>query len=79
MTFSVYGAEEKKLSVILEEKKYYYSALNEFFKETYNREILKQDLTRLEELLYFTGIELLEDYEPSMLVKFPSSSILDNL
>lgn len=74
MSVSAFAAEEKKLSVKMEEKKYYYSALNEFFKETYNREILKKDLTRLEELLYFTGIELLEDYEPSMLAKFPTSS-----
>jgi hypothetical protein len=62
------------LSKKLEDKKYYYSALNEFFKETYVREVTKDDLSRLEELLYFTGIELLEDYEPSMLARFPTSS-----
>src|SRR6478609_4396576 len=65
---------KEPLSKILENKKYYYSALNEFFKETYVREITKDDLNRLEELLFFTGIELLEDYEPSMLSRFPTSS-----
>ena len=69
-------AEEKVLSLSqkMEEKKYYYSALNEFFKETYTREATKDDLARLEGLLYYTGIELLEDYEPWMLAKFPTSS-----
>lgn len=71
---SAWAANPKTLSQKLEDKKYYYSALNEFFKETYQREITKDDLTRLEELLFFTGIELLEDYEPSMLSRFPSSS-----
>jgi hypothetical protein len=65
---------KEPLSKKLEEKKYYYSALNEFFKETYVREITKDDLNRLEELLFFTGIELLEDYEPTMLARFPTSS-----
>ncbi len=72
-----FSQEEKPkelLSKRLEDKKYYYSALNEFFKETYTREVTKNDLSRLEELLYFTGIELLEDYEPSMLARFPTSS-----
>lgn len=71
-------AEEKKpertLSQALEDKKYYYSALNEFFKETYSREIINDDLKRLEDLLFYTGIELLEDYEPSLLSKYPTSS-----
>lgn len=71
-------AEEKKpertLSQALEDKKYYYSALNEFFKETYSREIINDDLKRLEDLLFYTGIELLEDYEPSLLQKYPTSS-----
>ncbi len=71
-------AEDKKpertLSQALEDKKYYYSALNEFFKETYSREIINDDLKRLEDLLYYTGIELLEDYEPSLLQKYPTSS-----
>ncbi len=62
------------MSQKLELKKYYYSALNEFFRETYNKTITKDDLSRLEDLLYYTGIELLEDYEPSMLQKFPTSS-----
>ena len=57
-----------------EEKKYHYSALNEFFKETYRQEISKEDLAKLEELLYYTGIELLEDYEPSLLMRYPTSS-----
>lgn len=64
----------KTLSQKLEAKKYYYSALNEFFKETYNREVINDDLKRLEDLLFFTGIELLEDYEPSLLMKYPTSS-----
>ncbi len=65
---------KEPLSKKLEDKKYYFSALNEFFKETYVREIRKDDLARLEELLFFTGIELLEDYDPAMLAKFPTSS-----
>lgn len=77
MLFSVstYAEEKKKsLSEVLEGKKYYYSALNEYFKETYYKTIIKDDLKRLEDLLYFTGIELLEDYEPSLLQKYPTSS-----
>jgi hypothetical protein len=71
-----FGTEEKKksFSEALEGKKYYYSALNEYFYETYNREILNDDLKRLEDLLYYTGIELLEDYDPSLLRKYPTSS-----
>jgi hypothetical protein len=70
------NAEEKKktFSEALEGKKYYYSALNEFFYETYNRTIINDDLKRLEELLYYTGIELLEDYDSSLLEKYPTSS-----
>ena len=73
-----FAAEEKKpemtFSMALEDKKYYYSALNEYFKETYSRTIINDDLKRLEDLLYYTGIELLEDYEPSLLQKYPTSS-----
>jgi tetratricopeptide (TPR) repeat protein len=65
---------KKSFSEILEEKKYYYSALNEFFKETYSKLILKDDLSRLEELLYYTGIEILEDYDHQLLMKYPTSS-----
>lgn len=65
---------KKTLSQALEGKKYYFSALNEFFKETYAREIINDDLKRLEDLLYYTGIELLEDYDPSLLQKYPTSS-----
>ncbi len=65
---------EKTFSQALEDKKYYYSALNEYFKETYSRTIINDDLKRLEDLLYYTGIELLEDYEPSLLQKYPTSS-----
>lgn len=65
---------QKTLSQKLEDKKYYYSALNEFFRETYAREIINDDLKRLEDLLYYTGIELLEDYDPSLLLKYPTSS-----
>lgn len=69
-------AEEKKqsFSEALFNKKYYYSALNEFFYETYNREIINDDLKKLEDLLYYTGIELLEDYDTSLLKKYPTSS-----
>ena len=71
-------AEDKKpdktLSQKLEDKKYYFSALNEFFRETYSREVINDDLKRLEDLLYYTGIELLEDYEPSLLLRYPTSS-----
>lgn len=69
-------AEEKKksFSEALEGKRYYYSALNEFFYETYDRTIINDDLKRLEELLYYTGIELLEDYDSSLLEKYPTSS-----
>lgn len=66
--------EKKSTSLIYEEKQLYYSALNEFFKETHNKAITKKMVGKLEELLYYTGIELLEDYEPSMLMKYPSSS-----
>lgn len=67
-------AEEKPFSEALSEKKYYYSALNEFFLETHSRVILKDDLKKLEDLLYFTGIELLEDYDVDLLKKYPTSS-----
>lgn len=65
---------DMSLSEKLEYKKYYYSALNEFFKETYNKPIVTDDITRLENLLYFTGIELLEDYDATLLEKYPTSS-----
>lgn len=76
LSVQVFGQAEKKpsMSEVLENKKYYYSALNEFFKETYDKTIIKDDLKRLEDLLYYTGIELLEDYEPSLLQKYPTSS-----
>ncbi|MFP5387051.1 MAG: tetratricopeptide repeat protein [Bacteriovoracia bacterium] len=71
-----FGEEEKKksFSEALEGKRYYYSALNEFFYETYYKEIINDDLKRLEELLFYTGIELLEDYDSSLLEKYPTSS-----
>jgi hypothetical protein len=72
--FAEKNFEDKTMSEKLEDKKYYYSALNEYFKETYSHEITKDDVARLEQLLYFTGIELLEDYEPSLLEKYPTSS-----
>ena len=74
LSFTAFAEEEKPLSVKLEEKKYYYSALNEFFKEAYVREVTKDDLAKLEDPLFYTGIELLEDYDPSMLTRFPTSS-----
>ena len=76
LTLTVLASEEKKkpFSSALFEKKYYFSALNEFFVETYNREIINEDLKILEDLLYFTGIELLEDYDPGLLQKYPTSS-----
>ncbi len=65
---------DMSLSEKLEHKKYYYSALNEYFKETYNKPIVTDDINRLENLLFFTGIELLEDYDSSLLEKYPTSS-----
>jgi hypothetical protein len=65
----------KPLSHQFEDKKLYYSALNEFFYETYNKPVANSSLERLEKLLFFTGIELLEDYELSLLEKYPTSSI----
>lgn len=64
----------KTLSEKLEDKRYYYSALNEYFVETFNKEIDEKTLERLEHLLFFTGIELLEDYDHELLEKYPSSS-----
>ena len=69
-----FPALSQTLSDNLESKKYYYSALNEFFMETYSKEITEKHLERLEKLLYFTGIELLEDYEHTLLEKYPTSS-----
>jgi hypothetical protein len=58
----------------LEKKKYYYSALNEFFLETYGKQITVKIADRLEHLLFFTGIEILEDYDQDLLDKYPTSS-----
>jgi len=69
-----FAEEKKSFSSALEDKKYYFSSLNEFFIETYNREILNSDLKKLESLLFYTGIELLEDYDPELLLKYPTSS-----
>lgn len=69
-----FQAFAQTLSEKLEGKRYYYSALNEFFKETYFKEITEKDLERLEKLLFFTGIELLEDYDHQLLEKYPTSS-----
>lgn len=71
ISFSAFG---QTLSENLEKKKYYYSALNEFFMETYSKEIKVETVERLEKLLFFTGIELLEDYEHTLLEKYPTSS-----
>lgn len=71
------AAEEKpkaSMSEKLEKKRYYYSALNEYFKETYSKEITIKHVERLEKLLFFTGIELLEDYDHELLEKYPTSS-----
>lgn len=68
------GKKNIPFSQALENKRYYYSALNEFFLETYNKAIQTDDLSRLEDLLYYTGIELLEDYDSDLLGKYPSSS-----
>ncbi len=62
------------LSERLEDKKYYYSALNKFFIETYNQRIEEKHVERLERLLFFTGIEILEDYDHTLLEKYPTSS-----
>jgi hypothetical protein len=64
----------QSLSERLEEKKYYYSALNEYFVETYNKNITEKHVERLERLLFFTGIEILEDYDHTLLEKYPTSS-----
>ena len=69
-----FPALSQTLSDNLESKKYYYSSLNEFFMETYSKEITEKHLERLEKLLFFTGIELLEDYEHTLLEKYPTSS-----
>jgi tetratricopeptide (TPR) repeat protein len=66
--------EKKKLSDVYSEKGYHYSALNAFFIETFNKPITVGMVSRLEELLYYTGIEILEDYEVQLLKKYPSSS-----
>ena len=73
ISLSSFG-EESSLSQKLEDKKYYYAALDEFFRETYKKEISKDDIARLETLLYYTGIELLEDYDSSLLENYPTSS-----
>lgn len=72
--FAFASEKQESFSKALERKKYYFSALNEFFIETYGREIINDDLKRLEDLLYYTGIELLEDYDYSLLDKYPTSS-----
>ncbi len=64
----------QSLSEKLESKKYYFTALNEFFLETYNKDITEVTIERLERLLFFTGIELLEDYDQKLLEKYPTSS-----
>ncbi|MGE3611315.1 MAG: tetratricopeptide repeat protein [Bacteriovoracaceae bacterium] len=69
ISFNVFSTSQE-----MEEKRYYYTALNEFFKETHQRPILKDDVNKLEELLFYTGIEILEDYENSLLEKYPTSS-----
>lgn len=69
-----FSALADSLSERLENKRYYYSALNEFFKETYAKEITVKHVERLEKLLFFTGIELLEDYDHELLDKYPTSS-----
>jgi tetratricopeptide (TPR) repeat protein len=65
---------KKTKSQIYEEKEFYYSSLDEFFRETFRKPITKGHVSKLEELLYYTGIELLEDYDPDLLSKYPSSS-----
>ncbi len=74
IAFPLFAAEKESLSKRLENKKYYYSALNEFFLETYSKPITVAHVERLEKLLYFTGIELLEDYDQELLEKYPTSS-----
>ncbi|MBA2405821.1 MAG: hypothetical protein H0V66_13680 [Bdellovibrionales bacterium] len=69
-----FPAMAQTLSEKLEAKKYYYSALNEYFLETYSKEITQVHVERLEKLLFFTGIELLEDYDHTLLEKYPTSS-----
>ena len=72
--FFSFSLMAQTLSEKLEKKKYYYSALNEFFIETYSLPKNEDHLIRLEKLLFFTGIELLEDYDHQLLEKYPTSS-----
>lgn len=74
LSFSAIAQSKPSLSEIMEKKKYYFSALNEFFIETYNKNITEAHVERLEHLLFFTGIELLEDYDHKLLEKYPTSS-----
>jgi hypothetical protein len=57
-----------------ESQKLYYSALNSFFLETHSKTIDIEHIEKLESLLFFTGIEILEDYDEQLLKKYPSSS-----
>ena len=57
-----------------ETQKIYYSALNSFFLETYSKTIELEHIEKLESLLFYTGIEILEDYDANLLKKYPTSS-----
>jgi len=57
-----------------ESQKLYYSALNSFFLETHSKRIEVEHIEKLESLLFFTGIEILEDYDENLLKKYPTSS-----
>jgi hypothetical protein len=66
---------QKRTYESLENKKYYFSALNIFFRETLSKKITDEDIDRLDRLVLHTGITALYDYEESVLVKYPNPSI----
>lgn len=64
----------KSLHEALEKKKYHFSALNTFMKETANKSINADNLQTLERLVKLTGIEILEDYNESTLTRYQTPS-----
>jgi tetratricopeptide (TPR) repeat protein len=74
LTLTTTQALAKKVYEKLEDKKYYFSALNVFFKEAHVRKVTERDVQELDRLLTHTGIEVLMDYESSVLEKYPNPS-----
>lgn len=64
----------KKMYEKLEGKRYYFSALNIFFKEVSVRNVTEDDVEVLDRLLQHTGIEVLDGYETEVLAKYPTGS-----